>query len=59
MTKKEHIEYWIKTSQDDWETVESLLNSKRYLHCLYFSHLVLEKICKAHWVNQMKAILSP
>ena len=51
MTKIDHIEYWVKTSEDDWITVESLFNNGRYIHCLFFAHLSLEKICKALWVK--------
>ena len=31
MTKNEHIDYWIKSANDDWEAVQSLLNSKKYV----------------------------
>lgn len=51
MTKQEHIDYWVKTANDDWDAVESLLNSKKYVQCLFFAHLVLEKYCKAIWVK--------
>lgn len=51
MNKSDHIEYWIKSADDDWEAVLSLLNSKKYVQCLFFAHLVLEKWCKAHWVK--------
>lgn len=51
MTKSEHVEYWIKTAEDDWEVVESLLNAEKYVQCLFFAHLVLEKWSKAHWVK--------
>jgi HEPN domain-containing protein len=51
MTKIDHIEYWLKTSEDDWITVESLFQSGRYIHCLFFAHLSIEKICKALWVK--------
>ena len=51
MTKKEHIDYWIKTAEDDWEATNSLLEAKKYVQCLFFAHLVLEKWCKAHWVK--------
>lgn len=51
MTKSDHIKYWIKSAEDDWEAVLSLLNSKKYVQSLFFAHLVLEKWCKAHWVK--------
>lgn len=51
MTKQEHVAYWIKSASQDWEAVESLFSSKKYVHSLFFAHLVLEKWCKAHWVK--------
>jgi len=51
MTKKEHINYWLKTANEDWQTVNYLLKGKRYVNALFFAHLVLEKLCKAHWVK--------
>ena len=51
MSKQEHIQYWIKSANEDWDAVSSLFESKKYVHCLFFAHLVLEKWCKAHWVK--------
>ena len=51
MTKQQHIEYWINTAEEDWITVGVLFDSKRYLHALFWAHLVLEKLTKAHWVK--------
>ena len=51
MTKDQHVGYWINTAEEDWLTVKALLNSKRYLHGLFWAHLVLEKLAKAHWVK--------
>lgn len=51
LTKADHIEYWIKSSKDDWKTVESLFTGKRYLHSSFFAHLTVEKLCKAMWVK--------
>ena len=51
MTKIEHIEFWVKSSNEDWETVLSLFQSGRYIHSLFFAHLTLEKLCKALWVK--------
>lgn len=51
MTKEEHIGYWIKSAENDWSVVKTLFESANYVHGLFFAHLVLEKICKAHWVK--------
>ena len=51
MTKEQYVDYWISTAEEDWITVETLLNNKRYLHGLFWAHLVLEKLAKALWVK--------
>ncbi len=50
-TKGEHIEYWATQSIDDLEASEVLYVGKKYLQALFFSHLALEKVCKACWVK--------
>jgi HEPN domain-containing protein len=59
MTKTEHIEYWIRSSEEDWETVTSLFTTKRYIHSLFFAHLALEKLCKALWVKSNESNIPP
>jgi len=59
MTKEQHINYWVDTAQNDWVTVESLFDAKRYLHCLFWAHLVLEKLAKAHWVKTHQENIPP
>ena len=59
MTKEEHIKYWIDTAQYDWEGTEDAFNAKRYLHCLFWAHLVLEKLAKAHWVKNHQDNIPP
>ena len=50
-TKEQHIEFWILQAEDDWKAVFSLFNGKNYLQSLFFAHLVIEKLCKAHWIK--------
>lgn len=52
MNKKKHIDFWITQAEDYWLTVKALVKSARYLHALFFAHLVLEKICKALWIKE-------
>jgi len=59
MTKKEHIQYWLKSAKDDLKTADQLFITKRYQHCLFFAHLHLEKICKAIWVKYNKTNYPP
>jgi HEPN domain-containing protein len=51
LTKEEHIKYWVETAKRDWQAIQKMYKSKVYLHALFFAHLVLEKLCKAHWVK--------
>ena len=51
MTKKDHIKYWIKTSDDDWSRVDFMFKNKDYVFTLFCVHLSIEKICKAIWVK--------
>jgi HEPN domain-containing protein len=51
MDKNQHIQYWIITAQDDWDTVEYLYEGKRYVQALFFTHLAIEKLLKAFWVK--------
>ena len=51
VTKKDYIEYWTSTAAKDWKATQNLFKSKDYVHALFWSHLVLEKLCKANWVK--------
>jgi HEPN domain-containing protein len=44
MGKEEQISYWIESAAED------LLHLKRFIHTLFFFHLVTEKLLKANWV---------
>lgn len=59
MTKQEHIDYWLKTSNDDWEAALLLFQNKKYVQALFFGHLTLEKLCKAHWVKDNQNNIPP
>ena len=43
-----HIEYWRVGSDEDWEMVEIALERGKIRHGLFFLHLAMEKIIKAH-----------
>ena len=58
-TKEEHIIHWANQSSDDWESAELLFKGKKYLHALFFAHLSIEKICKAHWVRASEGNIPP
>ncbi|MCL2328937.1 MAG: HEPN domain-containing protein [Bacteroidetes bacterium] len=59
MTKQQYIDYWVSTAENDWVTVDVLFERKRYSHCLFWAHLVLEKIAKAHWVKNHEENIPP
>jgi len=44
--RKNLIDYWYDSAEHDWKTTESLWRSKRYDACLFYCHLVLEKLLK-------------
>jgi HEPN domain-containing protein len=51
---EKQINYWINGAEDDLITAQLLIREKRYLHGLFFCHLVIEKAVKAHWVKKNK-----
>ena len=48
--KEEHIAHWTASAENDWDTVIVLMDSKKWVHALFFCHLCLEKYCKAIWI---------
>ncbi|RZK44278.1 MAG: HEPN domain-containing protein [Hymenobacter sp.] len=51
MTKHDHIQYWKETAEEDWLAAQDLFQTKRYLQSLFLAHLTIEKLSKAHWVQ--------
>lgn len=51
MKKEEHISYWKNMALCDWESVIALYKSKQNMLSLFFAHLVIEKLLKAHFVK--------
>lgn len=49
---EKQIAYWKAGSFDDLETAKILIDKDRLLQGLFFCHLVIEKIIKAHVVKQ-------
>ena len=48
------VKHWIETSDDDFETMLSLYDSKSYCWCLFLGHISIEKLLKAYYVLQNK-----
>ena len=59
MTKEEIIEYWIRSSNDDYEVMNSLFEKKHYVWALFIGHLVLEKLLKAFYVKKIGVEVPP
>ena len=48
MTKAEHIDFWRDDAADDWADVQRSVQGGAHVHGLFFAHLVIEKLSKAH-----------
>lgn len=46
--------YWFKSAEHDYETMLSLYRSKRFSACLFFGHIILEKVLKGLVVAETK-----
>lgn len=55
MNKHDHILYWKETAESNWLAAQDLFQTGKYLECLFFAHLVIEKLSKAHWVQDNTA----
>lgn len=49
--KEKLIEYWIAGSDDDYETMIAMYDSKRFSWSLFIGHLMIEKLLKAYYVK--------
>ena len=45
------IDFWIESSNDDYQAMLDLLNTKNYVWALFIGHLVIEKLLKAYYVK--------
>ena len=43
-----HIAYWRSGASEDWDVAVELVHAGRIRHGLFFAHLALEKLLKAH-----------
>lgn len=48
---KEARNYWIKSSDQDFKTMNDLFKTKNYSWSLFLGHLVIEKLLKACYVS--------
>jgi HEPN domain-containing protein len=59
MNKKDHIEYWKISAGKSLDAVRSLFEKGNYVECLFWMHLTLEKLLKAHWVKDNRSDIPP
>ena len=52
MTKAEIIQFWIDSSDRDFQTMLHLYDSKDYMWSLFMGHLVIEKLLKAYYISK-------
>lgn len=42
--QKKSAQYWLESSEDDWNVANHLFEKGDYSHSLFFGHLTIEKI---------------
>ncbi len=52
----QQINYWVVSSEEDFAAAQSLLEKGHLRHSLFFAHLAIEKMLKAHVVVATKNI---
>lgn len=52
LSKKDHINYWLTSSEQDWVRAMFMYEKKDYVFCLFCVHLCIEKLSKALWVKE-------
>ena len=53
MERDEIVRYWRKSSDDDYQVMQSLFANRHYVWALFLSHLVVEKLLKAYHVKNV------
>ena len=56
MDIQKQIDYWVKSAEEDFAAAQSLTDKGHFRHSLFFVHLAIEKILKAHVSKQTKVI---
>ena len=56
MDIQKQVDYWKTSSDEDFAAAESLLEKGHLRHCLFFAHLAIEKMLKAHVTRQTKDV---
>ena len=48
------MNYWIKSSDEDYNVMNILYNNKKNSYCLFFGQMVIEKLLKAIYAKNNK-----
>jgi HEPN domain-containing protein len=59
MNKTDHIQYWKRTAEDSRISTQALFDASRYVESVFWAHLTLEKLLKAHWVQDNVTDIPP
>lgn len=51
---QKQVKYWKNGAVEDWDVAQSLINQNKIRHGLFFAHLALEKLLKAHTCRTTK-----
>ena len=51
MTREQHLTYWLRSAEDDWEVVNSLLVAKKYVQCLFFAYFIQQVTTLKKWLQ--------
>ncbi len=49
-SENKYVVFWLKSAENDLETMQYLYEGRRFVHALFFGHLYIEKISKALWI---------
>ena len=49
------MNYWIESSNEDYNVMKVLYKNKKNNYCLFFGHLVIEKLLKAIYAKKNKS----
>lgn len=59
MDKDEHIIFWSKQVENDYDAANALYKAKYYAQSLFWAHLALEKLSKALWIKNNEGNTPP
>ena len=51
---EKHIAYWRDGAEEDFDVAKELFGNGRYRYALFFAHLAVEKMLKAHVAKKMR-----